>query len=242
VVFDWIKELLPGALVTIEFSLIVAVITTVVSFVMALGLISRFRVVRGLCKIYVELFRAIPLLLFLIVFYFGLGVSGNSWFASAAFIGAAVLIVNESAYTADVYRGALLSIDKGQWQAGDSLGLKRSKTMRLIILPQFVRIALKPTVNMLVYTIKGSSLLSLITVAELTLKGKLLVASTFQPLEVYLLVGAMYLVITVPLGYLIYVLGDYLDARTGLGDHPGGVSKTKKRNRTRAVERTGVAS
>jgi len=219
---DWLDVLIPAALETLKISVIAAVLSAVVGFLAALGCLSRRRTLRGACRAYIEVLRAIPLLVLLILAYYGLGERLEAWHIGAFTVAVVVLVANEGAYTAEVYRSALLSIDRGQWHAGASLGLSERQTLRLVVLPQFARIALQPTVNMLIYVIKGSALASLITVEELTLVSQRLVAETFQPLEVYLMAGAIYLLITMPLGYLVYFIGGRVDKRvkTGAGPRP----------------------
>jgi polar amino acid transport system permease protein len=119
-----------------------------------------------------------------------------------------VIGVNEGAYAAEVYRSALLAIDHGQWQAGFSIGLSPAQTLRLVILPQFARIVLNPTINMLIYVIKASALASLITVDELAFESLNLVAENFLPLQVYGMAALLYLSIAVPLGGVVHFLGE----------------------------------
>jgi His/Glu/Gln/Arg/opine family amino acid ABC transporter permease subunit len=205
--WDWVELLLPGALLTLKLSAIAAVLAMALAFFVALGCISKSKPLVAACLAYIEIFRAIPLLVMLILVYFGLGSQLVELKISAFVVAVVVIVLNEGAYAADVYRSALLSIDRGQWHAAASIGLSYPKTLRLVVLPQFLRIVVAPTVNMLVYVIKGSALASLISVNELSLRSMLLVSETFRPLDVYVLSALVYLVITVPLGYVVYFIG-----------------------------------
>src|SRR5262249_32305217 len=108
----------------------------------------------------------------------------------------------------------------GQWDAAKSIGLSRWQAYRLVVLPQSIPSALPPTINMVIYTIKGTALASLITVNELTLEAESLVSDTYQALPVYLLAGVFYLSVTIPLGFL----GQQLEARLGRSLGSGGWS------------------
>jgi His/Glu/Gln/Arg/opine family amino acid ABC transporter permease subunit len=224
--WDWLSLLLPGAIETLRLSVIASAASIAVALVVALGCLSQKRFVRRISFIYIELFRAIPLFVLLIVVYYGLGVQIEKWHVSAFMVAAVVIVVNEGAYTADVYRSALLSVERGQWHAGASIGLSPFQTLRYVVLPQFMRVALRPTVNMLIYVIKSSALASLITVDELSLESQRLVADTFQPLQVYGTAALLYLAITMPLGGFVYFMGERADKRLNASAKSSGPSAT----------------
>jgi ABC-type amino acid transport system permease subunit len=114
-------------------------------------------------------------------------------------IAVAAITLNEAAYLSEVYRGAIESVPGPQWAAAASLGLGWGGAVRLVALPQALPACLPGTMNMVIATIKGSALASIITVAEVTLEANELIAKTFKPLEIYLMLAGLYLVLTIPL-------------------------------------------
>jgi polar amino acid transport system substrate-binding protein len=149
---------------------------------------------------YVEFFRGIPVLLLLFVLYFGLPHYGVHMDAVAtAIVGFGL---NYAAYEAEIYRSAILSIPLGQWEAGRALGMSESTTFRRIILPQALQTALGPMTNDFVALFKDTSLVSVIAVHELTKEYMILSRSSLKFLELGLLTAALYLCMSVPLGYL----------------------------------------
>ena len=145
---------------------------------------------RYLARGYVSLVQGILLLVWLFIFYFGLSILGYSlpaWVAAA--LGFSVYA---GAFLGEIWRGALLSIPKTQWEAGRSIGLTFLEQLRHVIIPQAVRIAIPPTVGFTVQLIKNTSLAAVIGFVELTREGQLTTAATFQPFAVYLIVAALY--------------------------------------------------
>ncbi len=156
--------------------------------------------VRWLALAYVEFFRGIPLLLLLFVLYFGLPHYGIHLDAIAtAILGFGL---NYAAYEAEIYRSAILSVPAGQWEAGRALGMPETTTFRRIILPQALQTALGPMTNDFVALFKDTSLVSVIAVRELTKEYMILSRSSLKFLELGLLTAALYLCMSVPLGYL----------------------------------------
>jgi polar amino acid transport system substrate-binding protein len=155
---------------------------------------------RWLALCYVEFFRGIPVLLLLFVLYFGLPHYGIHLGAVAtAIVGFGL---NYAAYEAEIYRSAILSIPQGQWEAGRALGMPESTTFRRIILPQAMQTALGPMTNDFVALFKDTSLVSVIAVQELTKEYMILSRSSLKFLELGLLTAALYLCMSIPLGYL----------------------------------------
>jgi polar amino acid transport system substrate-binding protein len=155
---------------------------------------------RYLALAYVEFFRGIPVLLLLFVLYFGLPHYGVHLHAIAtAILGFGM---NYAAYEAEIYRSAILSVPVGQWEAGRALGMSETITFRRIILPQALQTALGPMTNDFVALFKDTSLVSVIAVRELTKEYMILSRSSLKFLELGLLTAALYLLMSVPLGYL----------------------------------------
>ena len=150
-----------------------------------------------LARGYVGFVQGIPLLVWLFIFYFGLSILGYSlppWIAAA--LGFSVYA---GAFLGEIWRGALISIPRTQWEAGTAIGLTYLEQLRYVIIPQAVRVAIPPTVGFTVQLIKNTSLAAVIGFVELTREGQLTTAATFQPFAVYLIVAALYFCMCYPL-------------------------------------------
>lgn len=155
--------------------------------------------------------QGIPLLVLLFVAYFGLTSVGLD---VPPLAGAALaMTIFAGAFLGEIWRGAIGAVAKGQWEAAFALGLGWGKTMRLVVAPQAVRAAIPPTVGFLVQLIKNTALASIIGFIELTRAGQIVANSTFEPLPVFLTVGAMYFVICYPLS----CASRYLEFRLATG-------------------------
>jgi len=208
---SWLAILAGGLIVTIKLSAFTTLFTIVWSTLLAICAISPWRPVRVLAVFYNDLLRSIPLLALLIFFYYGLGRLVAGLGISSFWLAVAALTINESAYLAEVYRGTLLAIPQIQWEAAASLGLGWASTVRLVILPQVLPSGVPSTVNMLIGVIKNSSLASLIAVNEVTLTATILVSQTFEPMQVYLVLAVLYLLLILP----ISLLARWLERRFG---------------------------
>jgi His/Glu/Gln/Arg/opine family amino acid ABC transporter permease subunit len=215
-VVEWIPILETGFVVTIQLAAATACIAIVLSTILAILAISPNVVLRALATGYVEVFRSIPILALLIFFYYGLGPQLNTIGVSAFWLAVFGLSLIESAYLAEIYRGALQSISAAQWSAGLSLGLSWPAVLRLVILPQAMPAALPGTVNMMIAIIKDTSLASLVAVNEVTLAASELVSATFEPQPVYTLLGAFYLVLIVPFSLVGHLLERVVARALGL--------------------------
>jgi len=145
---------------------------------------------------YVQLFQGTPLLMQLFLAYFGLALMGlevSAWFAASV-----ALTLYASAFLAEIWRGCVDAIPKGQWEAADSLALSFSEKMRHVVGPQALRIAIAPTVGFLVQVIKGTALASVIGFIELTKAGTMISNATFRPFTVYACVALMYFALCWP--------------------------------------------
>jgi polar amino acid transport system permease protein len=167
---------------------------------LAFGRLSKVRFVPGLCRAYIEFVRGIPALALLFLIYFGLvplGIVVDSF--TAAVIG---LGMNQGAYLAEVLRGGIEALHKGQREAALAVGMTPSKAYRHIIMPQAVRIVLPPLLNMLIILLKDSSICSLISTPELMLRAKDLASMSFLPMHLYLLAGLIYFLMACPLSLM----------------------------------------
>jgi polar amino acid transport system substrate-binding protein len=185
----------------------------------ALGRRSRIGPLRWLATVYVEFFRGIPVLLLLYLIYYGLpGVADHLGLPVGlrlpAFVAAVVGFgLNYGAYESEIYRAGIGSIPVGQWEAAASLGMSHGLTFRRIILPQAIRVILPPMTNDFIALFKDTSLVSTIAVVELTKQYQTLAKSSLQYAEIGLVTATLYLVMSVPLGYL----SRYLERRWGKG-------------------------
>lgn len=166
-------------------------------FSLLLARISPRRWLRWPAVMYIECLQGIPLLILLFIVYFGLAVYG---FSLPSLVAAGLaLMIYVSAYLADIWRGCIEAMPKPQWEAAECLALTRWQTLRLVIIPQAMRLSLPPTVGFLVQIIKMTSLASVIGFVELTRAGQLINNSIFQPFLIFTLVGAFYFLLCYPL-------------------------------------------
>lgn len=167
----------------------------------ALLRISSKRLLRIPAAIYTELFKNIPLLAIIFITYFGLVSIGLRLNAFQA--GTLSLVIFYGAYLSEIFRAALLGIHAGQREAGQALGLGPTVTFTGIIFPQALRLALPGTGTMLVDLLKSTSLLVVVSAAELMSQAQLIASETFRALEVYVVISALYFVVCYPLSQLV---------------------------------------
>jgi polar amino acid transport system permease protein len=201
--------LLIAALWTVLLSAISLVGGGALGAVLALCRISPRRYVRILAGLYIQLIQGTPLLVIIFLGYFGLPAIGFSIPPLPA--AGVALSIYVSAYLADIWRSALGSVAKAQWEAAECLALTPTQRMIHVILPQAVRIATPPTVGFVVQLIKNTSLASAVGIVELTRAGQIINNSIFQPFSVYLLVAAQYFAMCYP----ISILSRRLEKRRG---------------------------
>jgi polar amino acid transport system permease protein len=183
-----------GAYNTILMSLTAIVISVIVGLLVALPGLSEKKRWRAVNRTYVEIVRAVPILVLILWVYYGLpqlsGITLNVFWA-----GVFALALSDSAFQAEIFRAGIQSIGKGQYEAAQSISLNYRDTMRYIILPQAIRRILPALGNQLVYMLKMSSLVSVIGMQELTRKANELVVSEYRPLEIYTILVLEYLVL-----------------------------------------------
>lgn len=206
--FDWpgVIEFLPELTTGLYYTLLISVVGLLFGFVLGaifgLGRIANNKLVYGLSTVYIEIIRGSPLLVQAIWIYFALPLIIQYTFEPVV-AGIIVIAVNSGAYIAEIVRGAVQSIEKGQMEAGRSLGLSRGQTMRHIIWPQAFKRMIPPLGNQFIISIKDTSLLSVILVPELIFQGRLVVANHFNAVEIYTTVAAFYLAITITLSVVL---------------------------------------
>jgi polar amino acid transport system permease protein len=191
--------LLQGAGWTLVLSLMAFVGGGLLGFVVALCRISPIRAVRWLATGYVQLVQGTPLLILMFLSYFGLSIVGLSLPALVA--AGLSMTVYVSAYIGEIWRGCIQAVPRTQWEAAECLALSRPQRMRLVVLPQALRIATPPTVGFMVQIVKNTSLASVVGFVELARAGQVVNNSLFQPFLVYMLVAGLYFLLCFPLSW-----------------------------------------
>ena len=190
-------KLAEGLLATLLLSLMAFLLGGMSALVVLFARVSRSENLRRLSKAYIQTFQNTPLLMQMFLVFFGASMAGfdiSPWTAAA--IG---LTLYTSAYLAEVWRGCVEAIPRGQWEATSSLAMGYFQQMRHVILPQALRLSIAPTVGFSVQIIKGTSVASIIGFTELTKLGSMLANATFQPFLIYGLVALAYFVLCWPL-------------------------------------------
>lgn len=185
---------------TLALSAIAFVGGALLGLVVALSRTSENAVARNASRVFIQVFQGTPLLLQLFLIFFGapvLGLDINPWVAAGV-----ALVLNSAAFLAEIWRGCIEAVPRGQWEAAQALNLKYVARMRFVVLPQAFKIALPPTVGYMVQIIKGTSLAAIIGFTEITRAGQIINNATFQPLHVFTTVAALYFVICWPLSLL----------------------------------------
>lgn len=195
------EALLSGFLYTLLSSVIALVCSLIIGVVMAILQISQSKLARSLASIYVEFFRNIPLLVIVMFFYV---VIPMYFFNINGFTAGTIgLTLYTSAFIAETVRAGILGVPKGQMEAGRSTGLNYSETMINIILPQAIKIVVPPLGNQFINLVKNSSILAMVAGLDLMYQGDLISAVNFNVFETYIVVACFYLILTLPLSYLM---------------------------------------
>jgi len=188
---------------TLYISFVSILIAIVIGIVTGLCRISSNVALKKLAVTYVELIRGTPLLVQIFIFYFFIG---TVFKLDRITSGIAALAIFAGAYIAEIVRAGIQSIPKGQMEASRSLGMNYFQAMRYVILPQALKRTLPPMAGQFISLIKDSSLVSVISITDLTKAGREIVSSTFSPFEVWFVVAVMYLVLTSGLSFLVQIL------------------------------------
>ena len=197
-----LKFLISGITITIYISVISIILAMIIGLVVALPSLSNNKFLSYFNIAYVEVVRAIPLLVLILWIYYGLPIMTGISF-SPFVSGIIALTISESAFQAEIFRAGINSINKGQYEVANSLGMNFWKKMRLVILPQAIKVVLPALGNQFVYVLKMSSLVSIIGIADLTRKANELVVSTYRPLEIYTFLILEYLVLILIVSYFV---------------------------------------
>jgi polar amino acid transport system permease protein len=207
----YLPDLLRGALVSVELTFCVMLISLVCGLIIALMRLSRSRTLRIISTTYVEAVRGTPCLLQLFYIYFVLPAFGIRF--DPFMSGVIGLSVNFSAYLSEVYRAGILAVPRGQLEASQALGMSRRLMMRLIILPQAIRVIVPPLGNYFISLFKDTSLVSIVTVKELMFTGQIIAATNFQYFTIFTIIGLIYLSLSYPGSLFV----SYLERRMKVG-------------------------
>lgn len=198
---DFLPILLSGAVVTVQVTIASFLLSSLIGLAFALMMVSKVRAMALFGISVVNVIRGLPIIVQLFYIYFVLPDFGVQLSAMQA--GIIGLGIAYSAYQAENFRAGIQAIQQGQIEAAESLGMRGPMIMRRVVLPQAFRIALPPYGNTLVMMLKDSSLVSTITVAEMTRAGQLIASSTFENMTVYTLVALLYLALSLPLSFAL---------------------------------------
>jgi polar amino acid transport system permease protein len=195
--WDILRNLLLAARWTVALSLIAFIGGGLVGLALLIARMSPSGLMRRSVGTYVQVFQGTPLLMQLFLAYFGIalfGIETSPWVAAAV-----ALTLYTSAFLAEIWRGCVEAIPRGQWEAAQCLALNFREQLRHVILPQALRIAVPPTVGFLVQVIKGTALASVIGFVELTKAGTMITNATFKPFVVYSFVALLYFALCYPI-------------------------------------------
>ena len=200
VIWDNLPVILGGLALTIQYSIVAIILMVVIGLIAALMRLSKLAPLRWIASAYVEMFRSTPLLVQLFFIVLGLPaiLPVNQWFGQLMYpilAAALTLSLNEGAYVTEIIRAGILGVDRGQKEAALSVGMTDFQTMRYIVLPQAFKRMIPPLVNQAAQTIKDTSLLAPVGVAELVYKGEIVIAATFASFAIWALVAALYFII-----------------------------------------------
>jgi His/Glu/Gln/Arg/opine family amino acid ABC transporter permease subunit len=211
--FDWaaicyaVPYMLRGALVTLEISACAMALGAAVGMVMGLVSVSDLTALKALIRVYVYFVRGTPALVQIFLIYFALPRIGLE--LSSFMSGVVALAFNSAGFIAEIVRAGLQSIDAGQNEAALSIGMTERQSILFILLPQSLRRITPPMTNELITLVKTSSLLSVISVFELTRSAQVIIAAKFVPFELYFALAVYYLVIITALSWF----SEYVEAR-----------------------------
>ncbi|WP_214854265.1 MULTISPECIES: amino acid ABC transporter permease [unclassified Exiguobacterium] len=199
---------LEGLQVTLYIFIIAVIIGFLIGLVVALMRLSPLKILNAIAIIYIDVIRGTPFIVQLFFIYFGL--NSLEWLSmDRMYAGILTVAINAGAYFAEIIRAGIQSIDKGQTEAARSLGMTGRQTMVQIILPQAFRRMLPTITNQSIISLKDTSLLSIIGIADLTQQGQVQQSTTFEPFIVWSVVGLMYFVII----YLLSFVAKFLERR-----------------------------
>jgi polar amino acid transport system permease protein len=193
---SWVPQLLNGAKITILLTICAVCMGLILSIFIALGKMSKNKIISKICGAYIFFFRGTPLLMQLYFIYYGLPQINMALTINSRFLAAFLAFsLNSAAYCSEIIRAAIQSIDKGQFEASKALGFTNAQTMRLVIFPQSIRRLIPPVANEFIMVLKDASLVSIIALADLTKVTRSISSSSGTAL-VYIPAMVIYLIMT----------------------------------------------
>ena len=198
-ILEALPNLLRGALITLELTALSVLLGLVGGTLLGMARLSHLTPVKIAARVYVDFFRGTPLLVQIFMIYFGIPALANSLGFTFTFdrLVAAImaLSLNSAAYLAEIVRGGIQSIERGQWEAAECIGLGNVQTMRYVVFPQAFRRMIPPLGNEFITLLKDTSLVAVIGFEELFRQGQLIVATNYRAFEIYISVALVYLVL-----------------------------------------------
>ncbi|WP_400243558.1 ectoine/hydroxyectoine ABC transporter permease subunit EhuC [Niallia sp. JL1B1071] len=194
---DLIKSLMSGAGITIQVLIYSAILAGVLSFIIGFMKLANYRLIRYIANIYIEIFRGTSLLVQLFWLYFALPLLGVELSAMTA--GVLALGLNYGAYGAEVVRSSIQAVPKQQLEAAIALNMTVKQKYQIVILPQAIRMMIPTFGNLLIELLKGTALVSLVTLSDLTFQAMTLITSTMQTTKIFTLLLLFYFIIAFPL-------------------------------------------
>lgn len=188
---QYLPLLLKGLRMTIWIAIFGIAIAVVLGIVVCVMQLCHITILNHIATLYVTIIRGMPLMILALFLYFGVIKNALPLVASASLI----LGLNASAYLAEIFRGGIQTIDEGQIEAARSLGLSSAKTMRLVVFPQAIKIMIPSLMNQFITSLKDTAILSAISVNELTMTAKSIIARNFKAFELYSYAAIMYIIL-----------------------------------------------
>ncbi|MDD4550488.1 MAG: amino acid ABC transporter permease [Syntrophomonadaceae bacterium] len=202
VFYDYFGFLFTGVWLTLALTVVSVCIGIVMGLFLSLGKLSTIKPVKTFTAIYIDVIRGTPLLAQ--IFFIHYGLPQIFQYVPNVILDAIIsLAINCSAYIAEIFRGGIQSIERGQGEAALSLGMTPGQSMRYVVLPQAVRRVLPPLGNVFISMLKDSSMVSVISMQELLFKGMIAAGQSFRPFEIWIMVAALYLMLTLPFSRLV---------------------------------------
>ncbi|KWW15523.1 MULTISPECIES: amino acid ABC transporter permease [Bacillaceae] len=200
--------LVKGLQVTLYIFVIAIILGFLIGLVVALLRLAPIKILNWIAKVYVDAIRGTPFIVQLFFIYFGVN-SLNLISLNSTTAGIITVAINAGAYFAEIIRAGIQSIDKGQTEAARSIGFTGTQTMRYVVLPQAFRRMLPTITNQSIISLKDTSLLSVIGIADLTQQGQIQASATFEAFKIWLVVGVIYFIII----YVITLIANFIERR-----------------------------
>ncbi|MGM9955435.1 MAG: amino acid ABC transporter permease [Peribacillus sp.] len=211
IIVSALPYLLQGLQVTLYIFVIAIILGFLIGLVVAMLRLAPLKILNWVAKIYVDAIRGTPFIVQLFFIYFG--INSLQWISlNNTTAGIITVAINAGAYFAEIIRAGIQSIDKGQTEAARSIGFTSPQTMRYIVLPQAFRRMLPTITNQSIISLKDTSLLSIIGIADLTQQGQIQASATFEAFKIWLTVGVVYFIII----YLLTLLANFIERRVQL--------------------------